>query len=152
METTRELLERARLRCTPPSYYRLAKVLGVSQQRSSQWKSGRDTFSDEIAVKVAQLLEIEPAYVLACVQAERTQSDEARRAWEMLAGLVAAVVLAWSLAVLPCLDCGGAAALSVYYVHFLAVALNIGFCVIVALDLARSSAAIARDRLTFLKA
>lgn len=100
METTRELLERAREACAPPTYYRLAKVLGVSQARVSQWKAGH-TFGDEMAVKVAELIGLDPAYVLACVQAERTTDGEARRAWARLAGLVASLAVLAVLAAAP---------------------------------------------------
>ena len=101
METTIELLERVRAKCTPPTYYRVSKVLGVQRQAVSNWKAGRERFSDEVAERVAGFLGVELGYVLACVAAERASRPAVRRAWEKVAQGLAVVLVGVGLAGAP---------------------------------------------------
>lgn len=97
MQTTREFLDAVRARHGLKSDYQLAKLLGVSHTRVSNWRTGRNTFDDETALQVAALLMENPAYVLASVSAERARVEGVREVWEdlakKLAGVVAALVL-----------------------------------------------------------
>lgn len=87
------------------SDYRLAKILGITQQTVSKYRTGKDFLGDVTAIKVAALLEIEPAYVLACVHQERSKSDAERAAWssiiERFGGLAASVALGVALGGAP---------------------------------------------------
>ena len=78
------------------SDYQLAKKLGFTPQMVSRYRVGKDQLSDSAAIKVANLLEIDPAIVLASVHAERAKAPEEKAAWttilERLGG-VAAIVL-----------------------------------------------------------
>ncbi|MDN7873833.1 MULTISPECIES: helix-turn-helix domain-containing protein [Burkholderia cepacia complex] len=79
MKTTIEWLDAVKARLDLPSDYAAAKVLGVTRQRVSAWRNGRQTFEDEVCLQVAEILGIDPFEVLANVKIERS-TDEARRA------------------------------------------------------------------------
>lgn len=53
------------------SDYQLAKKLGVTPQSIANYRHGRSFFSDEVALKVAHLLELDPLMILACANADR---------------------------------------------------------------------------------
>jgi predicted transcriptional regulator len=93
METTVSFLERLRASigadsgCTD---YRLGKVLQVSHSSITNYLKRGRTMDDDVALKVADLLGIDPAYVLACVHAERSTSVESAKVWERIAAKFAA--------------------------------------------------------------
>ena len=67
------------------SGYMLAKKMGVGKQTVYDWLNKKSTFSDENALKCAQLLPLNPAYVVVCSRWEKAQTDEAREFWQTLA-------------------------------------------------------------------
>lgn len=99
METTNQLLDAIKARYGLPSDYALAAKVGITRSGISGYRHGRTKLGDEQALKVAELLELDEGYVLACMEAERTHSEAARRAWEKLAtrlksgGVAAALLL-----------------------------------------------------------
>jgi transcriptional regulator with XRE-family HTH domain len=101
MKTTRELLEAARLLCEPPTYYRLAKVLGVSRQAMTKYRQGAGTFEDAVALRVAELLGLDAGYLLACMSAERESRPAVRQVWEKVAEGLALVLFGAGLAGAP---------------------------------------------------
>lgn len=84
MKTT-DYLDALRAHYDLPSDYALAKKWGVSRQFISNYRSGRHTFDDSNAIKVANWLNIDPAIVLADMHAERSKTPEARAAWRSIA-------------------------------------------------------------------
>lgn len=74
MHTQRQLLELARER-QASSFTELAKQLGVSRQALSQFRLGMP-LSSEIALKIADMTGLAPAYVFACVEYQRAQRLE----------------------------------------------------------------------------
>ncbi|RQX89622.1 helix-turn-helix domain-containing protein [Burkholderia stagnalis] len=82
MKTTSEWLDALKARLALPSDYAVAKILGVTRQRVSSWRNGRATFEDDVAFRVAELLEINPLEVLVSNRAERSKSEDQRHAWE----------------------------------------------------------------------
>lgn len=62
----------------------IARQLGVTPGAVWHWQSGRKTLDADNAVRVAELLEIEPEYVLACMQAERHDTELARPFFDRL--------------------------------------------------------------------
>lgn len=89
MDTTKDFMARIRARYNLTSDYQLAKFLGVTRQRISGYK-GRDiTLGDETAIKVAEALELPPAYVLNCMAAERAKRPEVKKAWQRAAAALA---------------------------------------------------------------
>lgn len=93
METTIDFLERLRTRLDTGSGcsdYKLAKVLQVSTGGMANYiKHGR-SMDDEIAIRVAELLDLNPGYVVACCHAERSKTVETTKVWEALAAQFAA--------------------------------------------------------------
>lgn len=68
-----------------PSDYAAAQILGITRAQVSKYRNGRDFMGDEVALKVAELLALEPGYVAACAHAERAASEGARSMWESVA-------------------------------------------------------------------
>lgn len=62
--------------------YRIAKLLGVEASSVKQMETGRTkTLSDDVCLKVAGLLDIDPMEVIADQAFERAKSDETRAFW-----------------------------------------------------------------------
>lgn len=93
METTVDLLERLRTKNDGCSDYRLAKLLTVSTSSVVNYTKHGRTMSDEVAIKLAELLDEHPGYVLACMAAERSQNPETVRIWEQISSQFAASIL-----------------------------------------------------------
>lgn len=100
--TTRQFLDELRAQPALKSDYQIAKRVGVTPQRVSNWRTGRSTFDDKAALKVAALLDTDAGYILACMAAERTTRPDVRRAWasvaKKLSGAAALIVVAALLA------------------------------------------------------
>ncbi|WP_395137284.1 DUF3693 domain-containing protein [Schlegelella aquatica] len=100
MKTTVEFIDAVKVRYDLPSDYAAAGLIGLTRSQVSKYRKGKDYFGDETCARVAELLEEDPAYVMACVHAERASSDVVRRVWEKLAkkleraGALALAVLA----------------------------------------------------------
>lgn len=99
MDTTNQLLDKVKNRYRLRSDYALAKALHMSRERISKYRTKGGALAEENALKVAEMLELDEGYVLACMEAERAQTDAARSAWERLAdrlksgGVAAALLL-----------------------------------------------------------
>lgn len=65
--------------------YRLHQVLEVSKSAVSNWRVGKGSFSDTTALKIAELLNENPSYLLALAAAERATDEAAQKAWASLA-------------------------------------------------------------------
>ena len=108
MKTTIEFLDELKARKGGISDYAVAKILGVTQQTISKYRVGKDYLGDSTAIRVAELLEINPAIVVSAVHAERSKSEQEKAVWreifEKLGGVAASVVIgiaAYSLPVQP---------------------------------------------------
>ena len=90
--TTVEFLDAIRVKHGLPSDYAARKLLGVSRAAISNYRTGKSLFGDDVALKAAVLLDLDPGYVLACIHAERTKRPQVRDAWEKVArGLAASL-------------------------------------------------------------
>jgi len=85
LETSLELLERVRAHLGNVSYYRVAKVLEVSETTVLAWKSEKGGIGRDTALRVAELLDEPPEYILACIEHEREPSAGVRRLWKRIA-------------------------------------------------------------------
>lgn len=81
---TIEFLDAVKMRRGITSDYALAKVLGISQQAVSSYRAGRSRIDDDVALTVAEVLEIHPMQVIAAANAERAKTPEAKARWESL--------------------------------------------------------------------
>lgn len=97
MKTTRDYLDAVSARLGGVSDYRVAITLGISTQAVSRWRSGQDSIGDDAAIKVAQILGIDPAEILLSSYAAKSKNALARAALEnairKLGGMAAALVL-----------------------------------------------------------
>ncbi|MBB1602533.1 DUF3693 domain-containing protein [Variovorax sp. UMC13] len=101
MRTTTEWLDLAKAKHSLTDYA-LAPKLGVGRGQISKYRTGKDFLSDDAALKLAALLEMDnPAPIIASAHAERAKTSESRMFWERFAGLAATVVMAVGASAAP---------------------------------------------------
>jgi transcriptional regulator with XRE-family HTH domain len=87
MQTTNEFLNAAKVKLHLPSDYALTKRLGLSENAVGNYRKGRTRLDDRVVIRLADILEVDPAYIMACVYAERAGDDETLRGvWATVAG------------------------------------------------------------------
>lgn len=91
MQTTTQFLDAVKIKTGVDSDYALAKLLGVTRAAVSNYRHRpiSSGFSEAAALRVAELLEIDPAYVIACSLAQRAKRPAMRKLWEGVAKKVA---------------------------------------------------------------
>lgn len=94
MSNTIELLDRARKLCSPATDYQLAKRLDISHATISRCRHRHGTLDNKAAWKLAEMLEMEPAEVIALMEADRAKRPEDRQFWERARAGVAASLAA----------------------------------------------------------
>lgn len=99
MKTTNNYLDDLKAKHGVRSDYALAKKLGVMPGHITTYRKNRSHFDDKMAVRVAELLEIDPAEVLAAMNVERTKCPAAKAVWERVARSFSAGVMAVFIAV-----------------------------------------------------
>ncbi len=89
MKKTLDYIEAIKARYKPDagelSDYRVSKLLGIKPQSVSVYRTKGGTLDDTTALKVAELLDLDPAEVLANMHAERAKDEKVRKIWEALA-------------------------------------------------------------------
>ncbi len=90
---TIEFLDAIKAAYQLPSYYAVSKKLGITRSAVSNYRNGKSYFDDDMALTVADLLDLPPGYVLACIYAERTKSAPIRKVWRDIASKVASILL-----------------------------------------------------------
>jgi len=87
---TLEYLAAVKTRLRITSDYALAERLGVTRSAVSKMQQGGVSFSDDTALAVAEILQVEPWLVIADANAERAKTPEMRAKWQSLvAGFLA---------------------------------------------------------------
>ena len=86
--TTNEFLDAVKNHHKLPSGYALAKFLGRTKSSISQYRTKPQYLDDELAIKVADLLKLDPGYVLSSIHAERAKRPEVKKAWEHVAHML----------------------------------------------------------------
>lgn len=82
---TADFLEMLRHKLGVKTDYALAKALGTSKQSVHKYRKGTTTPDDSTAVKWAILLDMDPLFVLASINAEREKNPAVKEQWERLA-------------------------------------------------------------------
>ncbi|WP_454902740.1 DUF3693 domain-containing protein [Variovorax gossypii] len=104
MQTTKQLLDRAKKAQGIESDYRLSKELGVVPTAVTNWRSGRSSPDDVIAAKLAEMAQQDPLSVIAELHAARAKTPDAKQLWLRMANqlrhAVAAVMMALGAAML----------------------------------------------------
>lgn len=93
MKTCRDYLKDLKLRYGIESDYQLAKLLGLRKQTIGSLQAADSTFSVETAMRVAELLGIDPKPIVVQAHLERARSPAERKMWESLLGKVAAIAV-----------------------------------------------------------
>lgn len=101
MKTTLEFIAAVKAKHGIESDYAAAKLLGVTRTTLSHYRNGKGLLGDDAALKVAELLEIEPGYVLACIAAERSKNERVKAAWAWWADHKALAAALAVLVILP---------------------------------------------------
>lgn len=78
---TLEYLAACKKRLGIESDYALAKALGVSQQAVSSYRAGNSKINDDVALTVAEILEVNPLQVIASANAERAKTPAQKAKW-----------------------------------------------------------------------
>lgn len=95
MRSTPEILDALKTALGVSSDYALAKKLGVTRGAVSNWRVGLSTFSDEMALKVASVLNVEAGLIFAICYSERAKTEAEKNAWrgmwEKLGGVAASL-------------------------------------------------------------
>ncbi len=78
---TLDYLAACKARLGIDSDYALAKALGITQQAVSSYRSGNSKINDDVALKVAEILQLHPLQVIAAANAERARTPEAKARW-----------------------------------------------------------------------
>ena len=101
MKTTIEFLNAVKAKYHLPSDGKLALKLGHTRSSVSLLLQGKNYLGDDAAMNVADLLEIDPAYVVACIHAERAKQSKEKKLWERIATMASsgavAVILSWTV-------------------------------------------------------
>ncbi|CAN4270571.1 Cro/C1-type helix-turn-helix domain [Methylophilaceae bacterium] len=105
MKTTIDYLNAVKVKTGATSDYALAKKLDISRAAISKYRLNGDSFSDEVAIKVASILQIDPIMVIASTHAARSKSSDTKAMWnslfERLGGMAAALVVGVGLTASP---------------------------------------------------
>ncbi|MES2027373.1 MAG: helix-turn-helix domain-containing protein [Pseudomonadota bacterium] len=83
-------LDAAKQRLKIDSDYALSKILGVTTSAISNYRAERSRIDDDVALKLAEILEINPLEVIASANAERARTPEMRARWTGLMQKVSA--------------------------------------------------------------
>jgi transcriptional regulator with XRE-family HTH domain len=82
MRTTVDYLDAVKAKLGLPSDYAAAKALRIAHSAISRYRNGKGSFDDEVAFRVAEILDINPLEVIVSARAERALNDDARSRWE----------------------------------------------------------------------
>ncbi|KAB0637276.1 hypothetical protein WT34_10630 [Burkholderia stagnalis] len=82
MKTTIQYLDALKKRLDLPSDYAAAQVLGVTRSAVSLYRNGKTVFDEGTAIRVAELLGLDPLEVISACKAEGAKDARVRRVWE----------------------------------------------------------------------
>lgn len=88
MKTTNEFLNDIKTAHGLTSDYQLSKLLEIRANRISGYRHGVSLFDEQTCIRVADVLSIDAGYVMACVAAERTNNEAAKKTWQRIAAMM----------------------------------------------------------------
>lgn len=94
---TSDYLDAARTKLGLPSDYALAKHLGITREYVSQFRLAKRPLSDEVAIKIADILGKDRLELLAVSNLERAKTPEAEAVWAGLLQKISQGFLSLSL-------------------------------------------------------
>lgn len=84
MLSTIQLLDLAKQRAGNVTDYRLSKLLEISPQHVSNYRTGRTRPENSIAMRLAAIAGVDPVEAMAAVNIERATTEEERAAWRLI--------------------------------------------------------------------
>jgi predicted transcriptional regulator len=84
MTTTLTVIDRIKSNHNITSDYAVAKLLGVSRQSVSYYRSKGSQFDDTTALRAAKLADIDPYKLLASLHSEKAVTDDSAEFWKDL--------------------------------------------------------------------
>lgn len=94
MQTTTDFLDAIAERYQA-SDYRISKMIHASSPSVVyNYRHGRSRFDQATCIKVAELLDLDAGYVLACIEAERASDAAVASVWEKVANTIRATAAA----------------------------------------------------------
>ena len=99
MKTTVEFLDDAKRHLNIKRDTDLATAIGVTKSHVSYLRSGSTFLGDESARRVAEILGIDPAFVIACAYAERSRDPQIKQVWVRVAQAFATLALSAGVSV-----------------------------------------------------
>jgi len=97
MKTCAEYLDSVKAKKHFSSDYQLAKFLGESPTRLSNYRTRGSAFDDEMAVKVADVLGIDPMEVIIAANLQRAKRPEQKEFWQRVGQRFSALLLTVSI-------------------------------------------------------
>lgn len=103
MTVTSEYIKQIERRYGTTNGKELGRLLGVAEMSISRYRKESHGFADDVAVRAAQLLDIDPGVILAELQIERAPEGIAKEMWSKVlkqltaAGMTAVVLMTPSL-------------------------------------------------------
>lgn len=79
--STLHYLSAVKKRLSIESDYALAKALKIRHSTICGYRAGKSRMDDDVALKIADILGLNPLEVIAAANAERAKSDEMRTVW-----------------------------------------------------------------------
>ena len=101
MNATKYYIELLRSHTTKNSDYAIAKLLNVSRSTMTKYKQGRSSIDSDQALKVGQILGINPLVIVAECKANNSKNIDNMQHWKRLAEALKKTSL--TLAILPTL-------------------------------------------------
>jgi transcriptional regulator with XRE-family HTH domain len=86
--TAADLVDAARAGAGLPSFYRLARVLGVGDATVANWRHGRATPDDATTLRLAAMAGVDPAQALAAIHVQRCTDPAIRSVLATIAARV----------------------------------------------------------------
>lgn len=107
MKTTADYLDALRVRLAVPSDYALAEKLDMSKQHIHKFRKMHGSFSEEMSLRVADILEIDPAEIILAMHYQREKNAAAKQVWERIYKSMTAVAAVLAIiAIMPIISVG----------------------------------------------
>ena len=103
METTADFLDHLKSRLVCRNDAELAGRMGWKPAQISRYRRLQSTFSDETALRVAELCDVKPEFIVACMKAQQSKHPETRSAWQRVAEQIGRAAAFAAVAVAPAL-------------------------------------------------
>ena len=85
MKSTLDYLDDAKQRLGIDTDYKLAKILNAHRGLFSEYRHKKRVIDNYTAVKIAEILEIDPLKIIAIAESEKEKNEERREFWKQLA-------------------------------------------------------------------